>query len=72
MYGGNTKTIAIPIYTVLPYCVIRAQIKPTLDRTKLIPKATLINPFTTGVLVLIGRTHRLERSSAIDTCKFMK
>ena len=22
MYGGNTKTIAIPIYTVLPYCVI--------------------------------------------------
>ena len=23
MYGGNTKTIAIPIYTVLPYCVIQ-------------------------------------------------
>ena len=31
----------------------------------------LIN-FTTGVSVLIGRTHRLEHSSAIDTCKFMK
>ena len=25
MYGGNTKTIAIPIYKVLPYLVTRSQ-----------------------------------------------
>ena len=35
---------------------------------------TLISPFTTRVLVLIGRTHRLEHPCATDTCmcKFLQ
>ena len=56
MYGGNTKTIAIPIYTVLPYCVMLWKENGIIEDKHLTLVQDLVDKFVTPADV--GRIPR--------------
>ena len=58
MYGENTNTIAIPIYTVLPYCVILPCLVIILVRSSSRVKCNeVVNESGPGVCFLVACTH---------------